>query len=98
MIAKLKLILNPNPGLNHWPEALFYFDSRVLTAGENFAECTKFSAAEPGSVWDKIFKKNMKLDESCIGEGEAKRQTEYSDKLYTKFYHSFGDEPCSSNL
>ena len=73
------------------------FDFRVLTAGKSTAECTKFSAAEPGTVWDTIFKNHMKIDESCIGLEESKKQTEYSDELYTTFYQSYGNEPCSSN-
>jgi hypothetical protein len=73
------------------------FDFRVLTSRKSASECTKFSAAEPGTVWDTIFKNNMKIDESCIGLKESKKQTEYSDELYTTFYQSHGNEPCSSN-
>ena len=40
----------------------------------------------------------MKINESCIGLEESKNQTEYSDKLYTAFYQSHGNEPCSSNI
>ena len=73
----------------------WFFDSRVLTAGKSNAECSKFSAAEQGTVWDQIFKKNMKLEESCIGLEAGKKQMEESDKLFTTFYFSYDDEPCT---
>ena len=66
-----------------------------MTAGESNAECSKFSAAEPNTVWDDIFKNNMKLEEACIGLEEGKKLMQESDKLFTTFYYSYGDEPCS---
>ena len=68
---------------------------RVLTHTPDAYSCAKFSGAEPGSVWAEIFKKNMKIDESCIGNEKALKQMMESEKLYTTFYQMRGKEPCS---
>ena len=70
-------------------------DLRVLTHTPKGAECVKFSNAEPGSVWDEIFKNHMNIDESCIGAEKALKQMEESEELYTTFYQSRGKYPCS---
>ena len=72
-----------------------HFYLRVLTHTPDGSACLMFSGAEPGSVWDEIFKKNMKIEESCIGIEKALKQMVESEKLYTTFYQMRGKEPCS---
>ena len=74
------------------------FHPRVLTTLVSAASCARFADAEPGTVWHEIFKNNMKIEESCIGDVEARKQMEKGDKLYTYYHQKNGKVPCSSVL
>ena len=84
----------------HWKS---FFDERphlllpprVLTGAKSGSQCSKFSEAEPGSVWNKIFKKHMMENESCIGKEKASKQMQETNELLTMFYYSYGKEPCN---
>ena len=71
------------------------FHSRVLTERASSASCNRLSGAKSGSVWDEIFKNHMTIEEGCIGREKAKKQMEESNELYTLFFLSKGNEPCS---
>ena len=52
-------------------DPIYFSPTRVLTGAKSGSQCSKFSEAEPGSVWNKIFKKHMMENESCIGKEKA---------------------------
>ena len=68
---------------------------RVLTGAKSGSQCSKFSEAEPGTVWNRIFKKHMMENESCIGKEKASKQMQETNELLTMFYYSYGKEPCN---
>ena len=67
-----------------------------MTGFANGASCDKFAQAEAGTVWNRIFKNHMKLEESCIGIDNAKKLMEGSNDLFATYYYSYGQDPCSS--
>ena len=68
---------------------------RVLTGAKSGSQCSKFSEAEPGTVWNRIFKKHMMENESCIGKEKASKQMQETNELLAMFYYSYGKEPCN---
>ena len=82
-----------NPKLIGYYSYLSYF--RVLTSSASGSYCAKFSNAKNGTIWSKLFKNNMKLEESCIGVTKSKELMEKSNKLYTTYFQSYGQDSCS---
>ena len=74
------------------------FTPRVLTGGKSGASCTRFSGAELGTVWNRIFKKHMTENGSCIGEEKALKQMQETDALLTSFYNSYGEKSCNVKI
>ena len=69
-----------------------------MTGGKSGASCTTFSGAEPGTVWNRIFKKHMTENKSCIGEEKALKQMQGTDQLLTFFYYVYGRQSCNVKI
>ena len=78
-----------------WKSVYVFFTFRVLTGSKSSASCATFSGAGPGTVWNRIFKKHMTENESCIGSGKASKQMQEADQLLTQFYYYFGGQSCN---
>ena len=74
------------------------FTPRVLTGGKSGASCTRFSGAEPDTVWNRIFKIHMTENGSCIGEEKALKQMQETDALLTSYYNYYGSKPCNVKI
>ena len=85
---------NFTKNLSLMKDPIYFSPTRVLTGAKSGSQCSKFSEAEPGSVWNKIFKKHMMENESCIGKEKASKQMQETNELLTMFYYSYGKEPC----
>ena len=66
-----------------------------MTNSKSTAECSKFSQAEAGTVWNHIFEKHMSENESCIGNEKALKQMQETDQLLTFFYYAYGRQSCN---
>ena len=67
-----------------------------MTSTASGAYCDRFLKAEEGTTFNEIFKNHMKLEDSCIGTDDAKELMVNSHELYTTYYQSYGQDPCSS--
>ena len=77
---------------------LFFFSCRVLTGPKMWASAQTFVGAEPNSVWDLIYKKQM-TDESFLKSDTATIQTLLkSNELFTGFGYIesliYSSKPC----
>ena len=80
-----------------WNKAVL-FSPRVLTDSKSTAQCSKFSQAKAGTVWNNIFKKHMSENESCIGNEKALKQMQGTDQLLTFFYYVYGRQSCNVKI
>ena len=64
---------------------MYFSISRVLTGKKSGSRCSILSAAEPDSIWDRIFRNHMTLDDGCIGTKKAIKKMQESDQLFTTF-------------
>ena len=69
-----------------------------MTDSKSTAECSKFSQAEAGTVWNHIFKKHMTENESCIGTAKASKEMQETDQLLTLFYYLYGRQSCNVKI
>ena len=78
---------------------LFYLIScRVLTGPKNWATAQTFVSAEPNSVWDLIYKKQMTEDSFAKSETAAIETLLKSNELFTGFGYVesliYSSKPC----
>ena len=66
-----------------------------MTGSKSSASCAAFSGAEPGTVWNRIFKKHMTENESCIGSKQASKQMQEANHLLTQFFYYYGGQSCN---
>ena len=66
-----------------------------MTGSKSSASCAAFSGAEPGTVWNHIFKKHMTENESCIGSKKASKQMQEANHLLTQFFYYYGGQSCN---
>ena len=76
----------------------YFFTPRVLTASKSSATCATLREAEPGTVWNHIFKKHMTENESCIGIRNGLKQMQESDQLLTFFNYISGRQSCNVKI
>ena len=86
---------NFTKNLSLMKDPIYLSPTRVLTGAKSGSQCSKFSEAEPGTVWNRIFKKHMMENESCIGKEKASKQMQETNELLTMFYYSYGKEHCN---
>ena len=66
-----------------------------MTGSKSSARCATFSGAKPGTVWDRIYKKHMTENGSCIGSKKASKLMQEADQLLTEFYYYYGGRSCN---
>ena len=66
-----------------------------MTGSKSSSSCLTFSGAKPGTVWNRIFKKHMIENESCIGSEKALKQMQEVDQLLTRFFYYYGGQSCN---
>ena len=66
-----------------------------MTGSKSSARCATFSGAKPGTVWDRIYKKHMTENGSCIGSKKASKLMQEADQLLTEFYYYYGGQSCN---
>ena len=69
-----------------------------MTDSKSTTQCSKFSQAKAGTVWNNIFKKHMSENESCIGNEKALKQMQGTDQLLTFFYYVYGRQSCNVKI
>ena len=74
------------------------FTPRVLTGSKSSSSCLTFSGAKPGTVWNRIFKKHMTENESCIGWEKGSKQMQGSNQLFTQLFYYYGGQSCNVKI
>ena len=69
-----------------------------MTGFKSGALCATLSGAGPGTVWNRIFKKHMTENESCIGTAKASKEMQETDQLLTLFYYLYGRQSCNVKI